>query len=269
MLILINEISRAHRDLLRHRNLHNPRLRRRSPRTKNPRLYDEFHFWNSYVFIIIIVSCSIIALGTVGLNKSDESFERSIAFVFNDIRILSLGEELDRWEALDIDTFEFVGGSVGLGNNNVVSIGKVLSKLLVSWLERFAVSAPWRVEFNEDVFGWVSDSLFEVLADNYENWTIVGLGNIFRHQMSSNFTAFNTVDESCQRGSGDLLAWWLEFGHGVAHLDETDGWAVFLSEAEKFENSAVVFNVAINNDKESFALNNLITRIFLNDYFSP
>ena len=41
-----------------------------------------------------------------------------------------------------------------------------LTKLFPDWGEGFAVSAPWGVEFDEDVLGGVEDEVVEVLADD-------------------------------------------------------------------------------------------------------
>ena len=41
-----------------------------------------------------------------------------------------------------------------------------LAEFFPDWGEGFAVSAPWGIEFNEDVLGWVHDEVVEVLAND-------------------------------------------------------------------------------------------------------
>ena len=64
--------------------------------------------------------------------------------------ILALGPEFDGGEALNVDVVELVGGSVSLGNDDIVRVLKVLAQLLPCRLDGFAMAAPWRVELDQD-----------------------------------------------------------------------------------------------------------------------
>ena len=71
-----------------------------------------------------------------------------------------------------------------------------LSELIPDWGEGFAVSAPWGVELDEDVLGWVKDQVVEVLADD----DLDGIGRVvwdlLRFQVTLDGAIQNTVDES-------------------------------------------------------------------------
>ena len=58
------------------------------------------------------------------------------------------------------------------------------------------MSAPWGVELDEDVLGWVKDQVVEVLADD----DLDGIGRVvwdlLRFQVTLDGAIQNTVDES-------------------------------------------------------------------------
>ena len=54
--------------------------------------------------------------------------------------VVSLSEELDGGESLDLDVFELVGGRVHLGDNNVFGVLELLTELVPDGDELFAVS---------------------------------------------------------------------------------------------------------------------------------
>jgi hypothetical protein len=97
---------------------------------------------------------------------------------------------------LDLDIIEFVSGGIRLGDDDVGVILKKLNKnqveafesylellteLVPDWGKGFAMSAPWGVELDEDVLGWVEDEVVEVLADDNLDgvvgvvWEVFGL----------------------------------------------------------------------------------------------
>jgi hypothetical protein len=54
--------------------------------------------------------------------------------------VVSLREKLDGGESLDLDIFDFVGGGVHLGDDDVFFVGEVLSKLVPDGNQLLAVT---------------------------------------------------------------------------------------------------------------------------------
>jgi len=53
------------------------------------------------------------------------------------------------------------------------------SEFFPDWGQGFAVSAPWGIEFNENVLGWVHDEFIEVLSNNNLDSIIRVIWNFF------------------------------------------------------------------------------------------
>ena len=71
-----------------------------------------------------------------------------------------------------------------------------LSELIPDWGEGFAVSAPWGVELDENVLGWVKDQVVEVLADDDLDGVGGVVWDLLRFQVTLDGAIQNTVDES-------------------------------------------------------------------------
>ena len=56
----------------------------------------------------------------------------------------------------------------------------LLSKLIVFWLQVFTVTTPRCVELNQDVFCFIHDDVFEVVADDHLHRAIIG----FRYRLA-------------------------------------------------------------------------------------
>ena len=54
--------------------------------------------------------------------------------------VVSLGEQLDGRESLDLDVFELVGGGVHLGDDNVLGVLELLTQLVPDRDELLAVT---------------------------------------------------------------------------------------------------------------------------------
>ena len=54
--------------------------------------------------------------------------------------VVSLGEELDGWESLDLDILNLVGSGVHLGNHDIFRVLEVFSQLVPDGHELLAVS---------------------------------------------------------------------------------------------------------------------------------
>lgn len=80
-------------------------------------------------------------------------------------RLLILGHPVEGGESSDIVAWRnVVGGGVHLHNLDILSC-HLLTKLVVNRSELFAVTAPWGVELDEDVFLTVSDEGLEVFRN--------------------------------------------------------------------------------------------------------
>ena len=62
---------------------------------------------------------------------------------------------------------------------------------------------------------------------------------------------FDYLDKSIEIISCKIIGLGFEFAHAFAHLDEADGGAIVLFQTEKFENTAVIIFVTINQNKKS------------------
>ena len=58
------------------------------------------------------------------------------------------------------------------------------------------MSAPWGVELDEDVLGWVKDQVVEVLADDDLDGIARVVWDLLRFQVALDGAIQNTVDES-------------------------------------------------------------------------
>lgn len=125
------------------------------------------------------------------------------------------GEELQSGEALDLDILELVGSGVRHGNNDVLVILSnliehvrcvsiiylvFLAELLPDWGEGFAVTAPWGIELNEDVLGWVEDDIVEVLANDNLDGVVGVVWDLLGFQVTLDGAIQNTVDEGGDTG---------------------------------------------------------------------
>ena len=63
-------------------------------------------------------------------------------FVVVDVLVISLGEQLDGRESLDLDVLELVVGGVHLGDDNVLSVIELLTGLVQGRGELLAVTTP-------------------------------------------------------------------------------------------------------------------------------
>ena len=84
---------------------------------------------------------------------------------------------------------------------------------------------------------------------NFEN------KSYFRSLLNGNYSRskfyFDYLDKSIEIISCKVIGLGLEFAHAFAHLDEADGGAIVLFQTEKFENTAVIVLVTINQNKKS------------------
>ena len=130
----------------------------------------------------------------------------------------------------------------------------LLSKSIPDWSKRFAMSAPWCIEFDKDVLGAVHDNLVKVLSNNNLDGSVGVVWEVFRLQVSLNRSIKNAVNKRGDLVSGKTGGGWSVLGHVLLHVDDSHRWAVLVGDTEKFHHSLVVFNVAIDEDEKELAL---------------
>ena len=77
-----------------------------------------------------------------------------------------------------------------------------LTELLPDWGEGFAVSAPWGIELNKNVLGWVQNQIVEVLANDDLDGIARVVWDLLGFQVTLDGAIQNTVDESL-----DTIGW--------------------------------------------------------------
>ena len=134
-----------------------------------------------------------------------------------------------------------------------------LSELIPDRSERFAVSAPGGVEFDEDILGGVFDKFFKVLTDNDLDSVVGVVWDFFGFQVSSDGAVKNSVDKSSDGVGGEVVLLRGEFGHVLLHVNDAHSGARFIGDAEKLHHALVVINVAVDQNEKQFALNQFLS----------
>jgi hypothetical protein len=98
-----------------------------------------------------------------------EVLEFSLSAVV-DTSLVVLWIENESWVSSDLDAIGFVLGSIELGDDNILIILIMLTKLIPNWSELLAMAAPWGIVLNENIFAGILDNFIEILADNDGNW---------------------------------------------------------------------------------------------------
>jgi len=104
-------------------------------------------------------------LGEPVLEVLDLSFTSVV-----DTGFVVLWIENESWVSSDLNTVGLVGGSVELGNDNVLIILVEFTKLIPDWCELLAMSAPWSIVLNENILISILDNFLEILTNNDGNW---------------------------------------------------------------------------------------------------
>jgi len=104
-------------------------------------------------------------LGEPVLEVLDLSFTSVV-----DTGFVVLWIENESWVSSDLNTVGLVGGSVELGNDNVLIILVEFTKLIPDWGELLAMSAPWSIVLYENILISILDNFLEILTNNNGNW---------------------------------------------------------------------------------------------------
>merc|ERR1719244_87045 len=118
------------------------------------------------VILILIISFSSSSVDTARFQEFHKSFKRSFSIVVDDL-VLSLLDEFDGGESLDLDVLQLVGSGIHLGNDNGLMVLVLLPQFVPDRSQLLAVSAPGRVELHQDVLARVSGNSVEVLTNQH------------------------------------------------------------------------------------------------------
>ena len=101
-----------------------------------------FSFFNFFFGIVFLFLSGVFA--SVGLDEFLQRVKITAAGVVDD-SAFTFGKVFEVWETADLNTVEFVGSSVGFGDDDVVTVGKSFTELVPDGGERFAVTTPWGI----------------------------------------------------------------------------------------------------------------------------
>lgn len=79
-----------------------------------------------------------------------------------DTSFVVLWVENESWISSDLDSIGLIGGSIKLGDDKVGLIFVMLTELIPDWCKFLAMSAPWGIVLNEDIFGWVLNNIVKL-----------------------------------------------------------------------------------------------------------
>ena len=106
-----------------------------------------------------------LVVGRLLLEPVLEIFNLSATVEIDGCSLATLGVELEGGVALNVNSVNFVGGCVKIGNDESLNGSEILGELFPDGSDLLAVTAPWGVEFHEDVILTIEDNLLEVLTN--------------------------------------------------------------------------------------------------------
>jgi len=142
------------------------------------------------------------------LDEGDKVLDGAGAVVLNGLVLLAGGVQLDGREASD-GVGHIVGSGIDLSHNNLLlelrDISVQSGELLVLGSQSLAVTAPGRVELDENVLLVVNDNLLVVLADDSGDGSFLGLGDGLGLDARLNLAGQNVLDELADLLGVELL----------------------------------------------------------------
>jgi hypothetical protein len=138
------------------------------------------------------------------------------------------------WITLDVDTINFISGGIHLSNDEVIDTGKSLGELIPNWSELLAVTTPWCVKFNKNIFSWIFDNFIKFSSNNDNNITL-GFRGSSGFKMGFNRSIFNSSDKFTNLISGNSrnISFVFEFLH-IGWKKSSNGWVIFFSNSNEF-----------------------------------
>ena len=176
-----------------------------------------------------------------------ETFKISVAVIGNTGLVL-LWIEDESWVSANLDTISLVNGGIKFGDDEVLLVFILLTELFPNWGKLLAVSAPWGVELDKDILGWVHDDFLELLSDNNGDWIIVRLWNLLRFKVWTNFTGKDVISPLSDNIDGQIS--WLSIAFEFLHLLWEDGhksWQLLLGDTHELSESLLdtSFNIGV------------------------
>jgi len=206
------------------------------------------------LFGLLLFGVSAGAIDAAGLEELSQTFQRPLAVVVDDL-VVSLLEELDGGEALDLDVFKLVGGGVHLGDDNVLRVLELLSKLVPGGSELLAVSAPWGIKLNKDMLVDVLSDGLEVLADeDLDAFLVPVLGDLLREQVLLQGSVQVSLDKGTDGGLIDGAGLGLVLGHVLLQLDQTHAGQLIVLHSEEFKDPLVVLLIGVDSNEQELSL---------------
>merc|ERR1711915_394898 len=93
------------------------------------------------ILLLIIISFSRSSMDTAGFQEFHKSFKRSFSIVVDDL-VLSLLDEFDGGESLDLDVLQLVGSGIHFCDDNGLIVLVLLPQFVPDRSELLAVAAP-------------------------------------------------------------------------------------------------------------------------------
>jgi len=174
-----------------------------------------------------------LILGDVLFDELGKSSEISLTFIrFSSF--VTFWVPFKSWVSSDLNTVSLVDCGVEFGNDDIFVVLEVSTELIPDWGKLFAVTAPWSVEFDEDILGWVHNELLEFSSDNDSNVSL-SLWDSSGFEMWFERSIFDSIDEGTDLVKGDSfdVSIEVEFFH-VSWEESSKSWEIFLSNSHEF-----------------------------------
>eukprot|EP00043_Microstomoeca_roanoka_P020814 m.254117 g.254117 ORF g.254117 m.254117 type:complete len:325 (-) comp17707_c0_seq1:708-1682(-) len=186
------------------------------------------------------------------IHEINKLLESATTLVVNDL--VRVGrEELESRKALNAKILKLVGSGIQLGNNNVIDGGKLLTQLVPNGCKLLAVTAPWSVEFDENILGRIASNLSKVLASQHlDGFLVPILRNLLRAQVAGKLVAKELVGKSGEGLGGDRTSECI-LRHVTGKINDTNSRKIFLIDAKVLEDAEVISLAAVNVNEEQLA----------------
>jgi hypothetical protein len=160
--------------------------------------------------------------GRVLIEPVLECLKVTVTFVVEAFLVV-LGVESESGVATDLESSDFVSGSVELGNHEVGIVSESFTEFLPDGGKRFAVAAPGSVVLDKNVLGGVHNDLFEGGANEDGNGAL-GFGNGLALQMGSEAARLELINVvlDAVNGEGGKRAGVDELHHFLAGAEEAE-----------------------------------------------
>merc|ERR1719244_606629 len=198
------------------------------------------------ILLLLIVSFSSSSVDTARFQEFHKSFKRPFSIVVDDL-VLSLLDEFDGGESLDLDVLQLVGSGIHLGNDNGLMGLVLLPQFVPDRSELLAVAAPGRVELHQDVLARVSGNSVEVLTNQHlDGFLVPVLGHLLGHEVGLQFSFEVGGHEGPDVSVRNLSGFGSVFGHILLQVDDSHRGELSLLHPEELHNPLVILLVSVD-----------------------